>query len=75
MIEKLAQAGGGGGGEECTLAHPPPFTIFTIMYKVAVYAPAEQADTLTPYFMSIPMYAVERTFAWAAALVHKDTEY
>jgi hypothetical protein len=27
-------------------ARPPPFTISTITYKVAVYAPAEQADTL-----------------------------
>jgi len=27
-------------------ARPPSFTIFTIAYKVAVYAPAERADTL-----------------------------
>ncbi len=40
MMEKLAQAGQGGG------ARQPPFTIFTITYKVAVYAPAERADTL-----------------------------
>jgi hypothetical protein len=31
MMEKLAQAGEGGG------ARPPPFTILTITYKVAVY--------------------------------------
>ncbi len=31
------------GGGAC----PPPFTLFTITYKVAVYAPAERADTLT----------------------------
>jgi hypothetical protein len=36
---KFAQAGEGIGG-----VRPPPFTIFTIMYKVAVYAPAERAD-------------------------------
>jgi hypothetical protein len=41
MMEKLAQSGEGGG------ARPPPFTLFTITYKVAVYAPAERADTLT----------------------------
>ncbi len=39
-------------------AHPP-FTIFTITYKVAVYAPAERGDTIHhPYFISILMYSV-----------------
>ncbi len=42
---KLAQAGVGGG------ACPPLFTLFTITYKVAVYAPAERADTLTLFFL------------------------
>ncbi len=28
-------------------ARPPPFTLFTITYKVAVYAPAVRADTRT----------------------------
>jgi hypothetical protein len=37
----LALAGEGGG---CT---PPPLITFTITSKVAVYAPAEWADTLT----------------------------
>ncbi len=46
MMEKLAQAGGGGG---CMSICPSLFTIFTITYKVAVYAPAEMADTLYPY--------------------------
>ncbi len=42
MRVKLAQAGGGGG------ARPAPFITFTtITSKVAVYAPAEWADTLT----------------------------
>jgi hypothetical protein len=27
-------------------ASPPPFTIYTIKYKVAMYAPAERADTV-----------------------------
>ncbi len=36
--EKLAQAGEGGG------ARPPPFTLITIPYKVAVYTPAERAN-------------------------------
>jgi hypothetical protein len=46
---KIAQAGEGGGGG----ARPPPFTISTITNKVAVYAPAESADTLP--FISTPM--------------------
>ncbi len=41
MMEKSALAGEGGG---CT---PIPFQPITITYKVAVYAPAEWADTLT----------------------------
>jgi hypothetical protein len=41
LIEKLAQAGEGGG---CT---PAPLALFTITYKVALYAPAQRTDTLT----------------------------
>ncbi len=42
MMEKSALVGKVGG---CTL---PPFTLFSITYKVAVYryAPAERTDTL-----------------------------
>jgi hypothetical protein len=42
MLEKLAQAG---------------LTIFTITYKVAVYAPAERADNLryAPPISSLPL--------------------
>jgi hypothetical protein len=47
MMEKLAQPGKGGG---CT---PTPFHSITIIYKVAVYAPAERADTL-PLFLLYP---------------------
>jgi hypothetical protein len=43
-----------GGG--CT-AHPPPFTLVTITYTVAVYAPAERADTL-PVFHLCPLYVL-----------------
>jgi hypothetical protein len=32
-------------------ARPPPFTIFTMTYKVAVYAPAARADTLTLFHL------------------------
>ncbi len=39
LIEKLAGEGGG-----CT---PTPLTLFTITYKVALYAPAQRTDTLT----------------------------
>ncbi len=45
VLEKLAQAGEGGD------THPPPFTLFTITYKVAAYAPAERADTLTLFLL------------------------
>ncbi len=52
---KSALAGEGGG------ARPPPFTLFTITYKVAVYAPAErQIDRYTPiytlYVLCAPFY-------------------
>jgi hypothetical protein len=43
---------------------PPPFTIFTITYKVAVYAPAEKAERYTPLFLPYPyMYSVNKTAA------------
>jgi hypothetical protein len=45
MRVKLALAGEGGG---CT---PTPFITFTITSKVAVYAPAEWADTLTLFHL------------------------
>jgi hypothetical protein len=32
-------------------ARPPPFTTFTLTSKVAVYAPAEWADTLTLFHL------------------------
>ncbi len=47
MRVKLAQAGEGGGAG----AGPPPFISFTITSKVAVYAPAEWADTLTLFHL------------------------
>jgi hypothetical protein len=48
MRVKLALAGEGGG---CTAARPPPLITFTITSKVAVYAPAEWADTLTLFHL------------------------
>jgi hypothetical protein len=51
MMEKLAQAGEGGGCK-------PPFITFTITYKVAVYAQAEWADTITLYISSLPIYVL-----------------
>jgi hypothetical protein len=45
MRVKLAQAGEGGG------ARPPPFIAFTITSKLAVYAPAEWAGTLTLFHL------------------------
>ena len=52
MRVKLALAGDGGG------ASPPPFITFTITSKVAVYTPAEWADTLTLFKN---MYSVAET--------------
>jgi hypothetical protein len=57
MRVKLAHAGEGGG------ARPPPFITFTITSKVAVYAPAEWADTLTLFISSKNMYSVDLTIA------------
>ncbi len=45
MRVKLAQAGEAGGDR------PPFFIAFTITSKVAVYAPAEWADTLTLFHL------------------------
>jgi hypothetical protein len=42
-------------------ARPPPFTTFTITSKVAVYAPAEWADTLTLFHLYQYMYSVLET--------------
>ncbi len=51
---KISLAGQGGG-----VARPPPFTTITrtITSKVAVYAPAESADTLTLFHPQY-MYSV-----------------
>jgi len=51
MRVKLALAVEGGG------AHPHPFITFTITSKVAVYAPAELADTLS-LFISRKIYTL-----------------
>jgi hypothetical protein len=51
MMEKLAQAGE--AGEMHGIARPSPFTLFTTTYKVAVYIPAEKADTF-PLFDLYP---------------------
>ncbi len=43
-------------------ARPPPFTTITITSKVAVYAPAEWADTLTLFHLYQYMYSVALCF-------------
>jgi hypothetical protein len=45
MMEKIAHAGEGGGST------PTPFQPITITYNVAVYAPAERADTLPVFHL------------------------
>jgi hypothetical protein len=52
MRVKSVLAGEGGG---CT---PPPLITFTLTSKVAVYAPAEWADTLTLFHLFQYMYSV-----------------
>jgi hypothetical protein len=42
-------------------ARPSPFTTFTLSSKVAVYAPAEWADTLTLFHLYQYMYSVVST--------------
>ncbi len=39
-------------------ARPPPLITFTLTSKVAVYAPAEWADTLTLFHLYENMYSV-----------------
>jgi hypothetical protein len=34
-------------------ARPPPFTLFSFTYKVAVYASAERADTLSVFISTL----------------------
>jgi hypothetical protein len=56
MMEKSALAGEG-GDSGVHGARPPPFSLFTITYKVAVYAPAEWADTFTLFHLYKYMYS------------------
>ncbi len=42
-------------------ARPPPLITFTLTSKVAVYAPAEWADTLTLFHLYQYMYSVSNT--------------
>jgi hypothetical protein len=44
MMEKFTQVSEGGGARH-------PLSLFTITYKVAVYAPAEWADTLALFHL------------------------
>ncbi len=53
MRVKFARAAEGGG---CT---PTSFITFTITSKVAVYAPAEWADTLTLFHLFKDVYSVD----------------
>ncbi len=50
-------------------ARPPPLITFTLTSKVAVYAPAEWADTLTLFHLYQYMYSVGLPEPLAASLV------
>jgi hypothetical protein len=54
-MEKSALTGEGEGGRGARL---PPIHLITIMYKVAVYDPAERADTLPLSHIYPYMYSV-----------------
>jgi hypothetical protein len=60
MMEKLANDGEGGGGGG---ARPPFFTIVTITYKVAVYTPADRADTFPLFHLYPYVLCVQNTEA------------
>ncbi len=53
-------------------ARPPPFTLFTTAYKVAVYAPVETTETL-PLFHLYPICSLwldsRTTFIFASGIV------
>jgi hypothetical protein len=49
-------------------ARPPPFITFTITSKVAVYALAERADTLTLFHLFKDMYSV----TWTVDILFKE---
>jgi hypothetical protein len=52
-MEKSALASEGRGARPCT-----PFTLFTITYKVAVYAQAERADIFPLFHLFSTLYVL-----------------
>jgi hypothetical protein len=65
MRVKLVLAGEDGG------ARPPPLITFSLTSKVAVYAPAEWADTLTLFHLYENMYSVPLKYAVKSTLRQK----
>ncbi len=68
MMEKLAMP-----GEGKRRTPNPFFTIFTITYKVAVYAPAERAEKLLLFRLHPYMYsvgAINFTHFWMSVFVY-----
>jgi hypothetical protein len=66
QLEKSALAGEVGG------ARPPPFTLSTITYKVAVHPPAERAGThrTLPVNSSLPyMYSALETYGCVVRII------
>ncbi len=56
----------GGGG------HAHPFTVFTITYKVVVYASAKRKYTLPPFLLYTYMYSVSepKPLLWGSVLLY-----
>jgi hypothetical protein len=52
-------------------ARPPPLITFSLNSKVAVYAPAEWADTLTLFHLYENMYSVPLKYAVKSTLRQK----
>jgi hypothetical protein len=52
-------------------ARPPPFTLFTFTYKVAVYTPAERADILPLFHLYPYVYSVMATF-WRHSIMMEN---
>jgi hypothetical protein len=63
------------GGAPLHGARPPAFTTITVNSKVAVYAPAEWADTLTLFHLYQYMYSVVKIYSHRFVLVLSTSKF